>query len=114
MATQKQFLVVPKIRTDSALEEKRLKVIGVRVGDSLHAASHRRASTKGLTLSQHVVSLLVADLQAQRKRGRTLFNMAPTLHQLAELVQQGIESDAQRLYVLRKIAAFERAVLEVA
>jgi len=92
--------------------EKRLSRIGLRCPETLKTTLDRRAAARGVTLSQHVLDLAIADLRSQQESGRTLSNAATELLRVLELARQGIDSDQQRLAVLRTVTRFQLAVLE--
>jgi hypothetical protein len=102
------------VETRQLLREKRLTRIGLRCPETLKSHLDRRAAARETTLSKHLLDLAVADLEKQRKSGRTLFDSAADMIRAAELARSGIESDAQRLRVLKRLTAFQMALLETA
>jgi len=94
------------------LREKRLQRIAVRCPETLKGHLDRRATSRDLTLSKHLLDLAVKDLDRQQKLCRTLSDHAAELIRAAELARAGIETDAQRLWVLKRVAAFQLVLLE--
>lgn len=96
------------------LHEKRLTRIALRAPDSLKELLDARARSRELTLSSHLLDLAVADLEKRRKSGRTLSDLAGELIRAGELARAGVETDAQRIWILRCITRFQIALLEAA
>ena len=96
------------------LHEKRQARIAVRCPETLKTHLDRRAHSRELTLSKHLLDLAVRDLEGQAKLRQTLSDLAGDLVRAAELARDGIESDHQRVWILQRLTRFQAALLGAA
>jgi hypothetical protein len=93
------------------LRAKKLDGIAFRVTDTLKDAVERRARERDRNVSQHILDLVLADLATQQRSRETLSDVCADASNAIELASMGIHSDAQRIYVLRRVTRFAVHIL---
>lgn len=93
-------------------QEKRLERMSLRCSDTIKDLVEARATARGRTISEHMMSLLILDLERQRLSGRTLEDAVTDLARALELARTGIDTDDQRKYLLIRMARLAVKLLE--